>query len=188
MPFGKVKYTEVISPSEGQAAADAAAGKFNPKAAEEELHAQKEWNNPYEDERRREAELREKAAKARKSSGRKKQMSESRQEHGRGLADFALFFRALTDAFSSLNNDYGNDDGETVDGEVVPEQLAFPAPKKTEKIDPANIVEGKSWDANESLIERIRRQSRRDSPLDRLPKANPELTTRAGTVKKQVGK
>ncbi len=71
MPFGKVKYTEVISPSEGQAAMDAAAGKIDPSAAEKELHAQEEWNNPYENERRRAEELKKQAQKVRNKKTKK---------------------------------------------------------------------------------------------------------------------
>lgn len=177
MPFGKVTYTEVISKSEGQAAVDAAAGKIDPVAAEKELHEQKEWNNPYEDERRRAEELKKQAQKVRNKKTKKKK--EDSNAGSGGFSDW-MFFRALADAISMMGGFSDNEESGVYEGEIVPEQPALKAPKAKEKIDPEKVIDGKAWPIDETVLDRIKRKTP-DRPIDRLPKAN---QTKAGYTKK----
>ncbi len=91
-----------------------------------------------------------------------------------------MFFRALSEAISMMGGFSDDEENSEYVGEIVPEQPALKAPKAKEKIDPAKVVDGKAWPIDESVLERIRRQTP-ERPIDRLPKAN---QTKAGYTKK----
>ena len=169
----------VISEKEGKAAASAATGVYNQSQIEKELLENQDWNNPFEDERKRVEDKRERAAELEKLAAKARQEKDNSSDGGQeysGPSVGSLLASLFVDLMAAAGriNEYERENTEVRDGEVMDEQLALKGPKKKVPINPDNVVDGDTWPLNEKPIEQLRRQHPAGAPK-----------TSAGTDKKR---